>query len=113
MYCSVSNVIGMQCVQINLAPDLLCHYDMETLLLSNKMPSTYNWAYYTFNVCVTTVLSFYKGGKQLQVRLTIPWKHNVQIEYLAHSVSEKLSIFLNLVFILIKLIVQDQKWEPW
>lgn len=29
-----------------------------------------------------------KGGKQLQVRLTIPWKHNVQIEYLALSVSE-------------------------
>lgn len=30
---------------------------------------------------------FQTGGKQLQVRLTIPWKHNVQIEYLALSVS--------------------------
>ena len=30
---------------------------------------------------------FHKGGKQLQVTLTIPWKHNVQIEYLALSVS--------------------------
>ncbi|CAH3194514.1 unnamed protein product, partial [Porites evermanni] len=30
-------------------------------------------------------VSITKGGKQLQVTLTIPWKHNVQIEYLALS----------------------------
>lgn len=30
-------------------------------------------------------VSITKGGKQLQVKLTIPWKHNVQIEYLALS----------------------------
>ena len=46
----------------------------------------------------TYVMQFNKtllkqGGKQLQVKLTIPWKHNVQIEYLALSVSKQIFFF--------------------
>lgn len=43
------------------------------------------------------------GGKQLQVKLTIPWKHNVQIEYLALSVSKECAFVC--LGILIELII--------
>lgn len=92
--------VGLQSAAIPLAPlnllnfldsplmPLFCLHTCSVMSVLNNTDMTSDTYNATSFLTLYNLLFSSQGGKQLQVRLTIPWKHNVQIEYLALSVSE-------------------------